>query len=176
MQASRVPVHFGEKRYMPVPVPKPVPDLRCPVRDVGGQDDYAVVDGLVGLDLDRCYLRRATCPSLSLAAPNASSLYSCQLRRGTSSPGAGCRVAVCTMLLISSRTSACPARWSSRTCPCSVHSPSRGRIFLAGDLRLLGTLGGGGVSSSTQVGTACVDEDCDDCDWLAASCEGAVGL
>ena len=52
MQASRVPVHFGEKRYMPVPVPEPVPDLRRPVRDVGGQDDYAVVSGLVGLGLD----------------------------------------------------------------------------------------------------------------------------
>ena len=46
-------------------------------------------------------------------------------------------------------------------------------MFLAGDLRLLGTLGGGGVSSSTQVGTTAVDEVCDE---LAALSEGAVGL
>ena len=52
MQASRVPVHFSEKCNMPVPMPEPVPDLRRPVRDVGSQDDYAIVSGLAGLGLD----------------------------------------------------------------------------------------------------------------------------
>ena len=52
MQASRVPVHLSEKCYLPVPVAEPVPDLRRPVRDVGSQDDYAVVSGLAGLGLD----------------------------------------------------------------------------------------------------------------------------
>ena len=46
-------------------------------------------------------------------------------------------------------------------------------MFLAGDLRLLGALGGGGVSSSTQVGTAAEDEVCEE---LAALSEDAAGL